>query len=70
MTEPVTLDFLGRQMERLFDRLGAVEDQVGVLTGMVIRLDGSVHGLAVEVAALARSFSRLDARVRKLEDAP
>jgi hypothetical protein len=35
MTE-VTLDFLARQMERVLDRIGAIEDQLTVLTEMMI----------------------------------
>ena len=44
----VSLDFLARQL----DRIGAVEDQITVLTGIAIRLDGAVQGLAVEMRGL------------------
>ncbi len=66
--EPITLEFLSRQMDQLLDRFGTVEDQMSVQTGMIIRLDGSVQGLTTEVRALHRLFDRLERRVRKLED--
>jgi hypothetical protein len=49
----VSLDFLASQLERVLNRLGAVEDQITVLTGMTIRLDGAVNGLATECAVLS-----------------
>jgi hypothetical protein len=73
--EPVTLEFLGRQMERLQDRFGSMEDQMTVLTGIVMRMDstirglvGALDGLATEVRGLYRLSDRLERRVRKLED--
>ena len=65
----VTLDFLARQLDRVLDRIGAVEDQITVLTGIAIRLDGAVQGLAVEMRGLAQSVSRIEHRLRKLEEA-
>jgi len=67
MTE-VTLDFLARQFERVLDRLGAVEDQITVLTGITMRLEGQMAGLTVEIRGLASGLNRLEHRVRKLED--
>jgi hypothetical protein len=37
--EPVTLDFLGRQLSALRDDVRALEDQMTVLTAIVVRLD-------------------------------
>lgn len=68
MAEPVTLEFLARQQDRILDRLGTMEDQITVLTGIAMRLDGSLAGLAVEVRGLTRLLFRLERRVRKLED--
>ena len=65
----VTLDFLARQLDRVLDRIGAVEDQITVLTGIAIRLDGAVQGLAVEMRGLAQSVSRIEHRLRKVEEA-
>jgi len=65
----VWLDFLASQLERVLNRLGAVEDQITVLTGMTIRLDGAVNGLATEMRGLVQSINRIEHRLRRVEDA-
>jgi hypothetical protein len=65
----VSLDFLASQLERVLNRLGAVEDQITVLTGMTIRLDGAVNGLTTEMRGLVQSINRIEHRLRKVEDA-
>ena len=64
-----SLDFLASQLERVLNRLGAVEDQITVLTGMTIRLDGAVNGLVTEMRGLVQSINRIEHRLRKVEDA-
>ena len=59
MTE-VTIDFLARKLERVLDRIGTIEDQFTVLTEMMIRIDGTVQGLAAEMR---------EHRLRKFEEA-
>ncbi len=66
--ENVNLAFIARQLERVLTRLGAIEDQITVLTGMAIRHDGSLNGLAPEFRSLAQGLSRADHRLRNLED--
>jgi hypothetical protein len=68
MTQDVSLEFLARQLERVLSRLGSIEDQITVLTGMAIRHDGALTGLATEFRGLVQSVSRIDHRLRKLED--
>jgi hypothetical protein len=65
----VSLDFLAGQLERVLNRLGAVEDQITVLTGMTIRLDGAVNGLATEMRGRFQSINRIEHRLRRVEDA-
>jgi hypothetical protein len=65
----VSLDFLASQLERVLNRLGAVEDQITVLTGMTIRLDGAVNGLPTGMRCLVQSINRIEHRLRKVEDA-
>jgi hypothetical protein len=65
----VSLDFSAGQLERVLNRLGAVEDQITALTGMTIRLDGAITGLATEMRGLVHSISRIEHRLRKMEDA-
>jgi hypothetical protein len=68
MSQDVSLEFLARQLERVLSRLGAIEDQITVLTGMAIRHDGALTGLATEFRGLVQSVGRIDHRLRKLED--
>ena len=56
--EKVSLEFLARQLERVLTRLGTIEDQITVLTGMAIRHDGALTGLATEFRGLAQLTSR------------
>jgi hypothetical protein len=60
----VSLEFVSRQLGRVPDRLGAIEDQITVLTGMTTRHDGSLAGLAVEIRGLMQSVSRAELRLR------
>jgi len=53
----------------VLDRLGAIEDQITVLTGMAMRHDGSLAGLVIEVRGLAQSIAHIEHRLRKVEDA-
>ncbi len=66
--EKVSLEFVSRQLDRVLTRLGAIEDQITVLTGMAIRHDGALTGLATEFRGLAQALTRADHRLRKLED--
>jgi hypothetical protein len=59
MDEKVTLEFLSRQIDRVLDRIGTIEDQITVLTGMTMRLDGAVEGLVVETRGMYRLLDRL-----------
>jgi hypothetical protein len=68
MTDKRGIEFLARQSERILTRLGAIEAQITVLTGMAIRHDGALNGLAVEVPRLAQGLGRADHRLRKLEE--
>jgi len=66
--EKITLEFIARQMELLLDRMGTMEDQTTVLTGICMRLEGSFQGLIVEMRGMHRLVDRLERRIRKLED--
>lgn len=68
LPDAVTLEFLARQQERALTRLGAIADQITVLTGMAIRHDGALTGLATEFRGLAQALNRADHRLRKPED--
>ena len=69
MTDNVTLEFLGRQMERMLKEQDRMRDSITVLTGITIRLEGAVSGLTHEIAGLRSMILDHDRRLRALEDA-
>lgn len=50
--EPITLEFLARQQQRVLDELGVIRDDMQVLTSMVLRLDGTVGLVLTELRAM------------------
>jgi hypothetical protein len=41
----ITLEFVARQLDRVLDQIGTMRDEITVLTGITMRLDGAVEGL-------------------------
>jgi ubiquinone biosynthesis protein UbiJ len=68
MTDP-DLNFLARQVERLINDVGSLRDDMRVLTAMVLRQDHTLARLVEEVRAVHEQISRMNDRIRKLEDA-
>jgi hypothetical protein len=73
--EPITLQFLARQQQRLLDEMGSMRGEMGsmrddmqVLTAMVMRLDGTVGLVLTELRAMHSQHQRLANRVRRLEE--
>jgi hypothetical protein len=73
--EPITLEFLARQQQRLLDEMGSMRDEMGtvrddmqVLTAMVMRLDGTVGLVLTELRAMHSQHQRLANRVRRIEE--
>jgi chromosome segregation ATPase len=64
----LTLAFLARQAERILDEQGRLRDDVTVLTGMVMRLEGTVQGLTVEVRGEHSRYERLAREVARLRE--
>ena len=64
----LTLAFLARQAERILDEQGRLRDDVTVLTGMVMRLEGTVQGLTVEVRGEPSRYERLAREVARLRE--
>jgi hypothetical protein len=50
--EPITLEFLARQQQRVLDELSTMRDDMQVLTAMVVRLDGTVGLVLTELRAM------------------
>ena len=78
--EPITLEYLARQQQRILDELSSMRGEVGsfgddmqVLTAMVMRLDGTVGQVLTELRAMHSQHGRLAHRVRveeRLETPP
>jgi chromosome segregation ATPase len=64
----LTLAFLARQAERILDEQGRLRDDVTVLTGMVMRLEGTVQGLTVEVRGEPGRYERRAREVARLRE--
>lgn len=54
--EPITLEFLARQQQRVLDEMGSMRDDMQVLTAMVMRLDGTVGFVLTESRAVHSQF--------------
>jgi hypothetical protein len=65
--EPVTLEFLARQQDRMLAELASLRDDVNVLTAIVQRLDNSHTRLLAEIRATHSQVSRHGERLRRLE---
>lgn len=66
--EPITLEFIARQQQRVLEEIGVVRDDMQVLTAMVMRLDGTVGLVLTELRAMHSQHQRLANRVRRLEE--
>lgn len=73
--EPITLEFIARQQQRMIEEMGSMRDAMGtmrrdmqVLTAMVMRLDGTVGLVLTELRAMYSQHNRLASRVGRLEE--
>jgi hypothetical protein len=65
--EPVTLEFLARQQDRILAEVSSLRDDVTVLTAIVQRLDNSHTRLLSEIRATHSQVARQGERLRRLE---
>jgi hypothetical protein len=69
MSEPeIDLTYIGHALARLTTEVGALRDDMNVLTAIVMRQDATLNALLNEVRAIHSQHSRLANRVRQLED--
>ena len=66
--ERVTLEFLGKQLERVIAEQNATRDDLRVLTTIVLRLEGTASGVLDQLHAMVAQHQRFDARLRRLEE--
>jgi hypothetical protein len=57
--EPITLEFLARQQQRVLEEIGVMRDDMQALTAMVMRLDGIVGLVLTELRAMHSQYQRL-----------
>ena len=65
--EPVTLEFLACQQDRMLADLASLRDDVNVLTAIVQRLENSHTRLLTEIRATYSQISRHGERLLRLE---
>jgi hypothetical protein len=75
MADTVTLEFLGRQMERMLARQDAMQDDIRVLTAIAIRHEDTlkhmteqIHDMLGQIRAMVAQHQRFSDRLRRLED--
>jgi hypothetical protein len=73
--EPITLEFIARQQQRLLDEMGSMREEMGTMrddmqvpTAMVMRLDGTVGLVLTELRAMHVQHQRLANRLRRVEE--
>ncbi len=70
MAEPVTLEFLGAQMERMLTEQAAMRDDIRVLTAIVLRHENTLVDMLQQIRAMVAQHQRFNDRLRRLEDQP
>ena len=75
MAESVTLEFLGRQMERMLaEQIAiraeqtAIREDIRVLTTIGLRHDATLNGILDQLHAMTAQHNRFDIRLRRLEE--
>lgn len=73
--DPVTLEFISRQQERLLAEVAALRDDMRVLTAivlrhetMLIRLDETLNGVLQQITAMVAQHQRFADRLSRLEE--
>ena len=58
--DPVNLNFLARQSQRLTSDVASIRDDLQVLTSIVLRLDGTLTALLQETRATHTQIARMN----------
>lgn len=65
----IDLNFLAKQLDRVLTDTRQLRDDMTVLTGIVIRLDGSMNGVIQEMRGIRDQIAHMNRRIEKLEEA-
>jgi hypothetical protein len=63
----VTLDFIGKQLERVLAEQAAIRDEFLVLGARVDRVEAGISLVLAEVKALTNEIYRMNTRITRLE---
>jgi hypothetical protein len=66
-SEPVDLNFVARQLQRITTDVASLRDDMQVLTSIVLRQDGTFAALLQETRATHTQIQRMNDRIRELE---
>jgi hypothetical protein len=70
MADNVTLEFLGAQMERMLARQDALQEDMRVLTAIVLRHENTLVDMLQQIRAMVARHQRFSDRLRRLEEQP
>ena len=68
-SEPIDLNFVARQLQRLTADVASLRDDMQGLTSIVLRLDGGQTAMLQELRATHTQIQRMNERIRRLESA-
>jgi chromosome segregation ATPase len=70
MSDNVTLEFLGTQIERMREDIASLRDEIRVLSTIVLRHDNTLTEMLQQIRAMVAQHSRFNDRLRRLEERP
>ena len=70
MADNVTLEFLGAQMERMLARQETLQEDMRVLTAIVLRHENTLIDVLQQIRTMVAQHQRFSDRLRRLEEQP
>ena len=70
MADNVTLEFLGAQMERMLARQETLQEDMRVLTAIVLRHENTLVDMLQQIRAMVSQHQRFGDRLHRLEEHP
>jgi hypothetical protein len=70
MADTVTLEFLGAQMERMLARQDQLQEDMRVLTAIVLRHKNTLVDMLQQIRTMVAQHQRFNDRLRRLEEQP
>lgn len=70
MAEPITLEFIARQLDRVLADHAEFRDDMRVLTAIVLRHENMLKDMLDQITAMVTQHRRFSDRLRRLEEQP